>query len=239
MKWFPLATAGLLATALLAAGCTRETKTTEGEGGRKLTLRGPSDTSLKPDGTAAITVDITREKFNDPVALTFSGLPDGVTVMESDRTISKDATTAKLTLKAAAGAAAVSDHKVTVTAAGGGMKEDVGFKVTVTAADNAKKLTLSGPSDTSVRQDGTATIDIGITRDKFNAPVALTFAGLPAGVAVMEDDRAISKDATSAKLTLKAAADAPPMDDHKVTVTATGGGLTQEATFKVTVKKKG
>jgi uncharacterized membrane protein len=54
----------------------------------------------------------------------------------------------------------------------------------------------------------------------------------------MENDLTISKDATSAKLTLKAAADAKVVDDQNVTVTASGGGMRQDATFKVTVKKK-
>ena len=36
-----------------------------------------------------INVDITREKFNDPVDLKFSGLPDGVIIMEKDLAISK------------------------------------------------------------------------------------------------------------------------------------------------------
>jgi len=48
----------------------------------------------------------------------------------------------------------------------------------------------------------------------------------------------ISKDATTATLTLNAGAEAKAVDDHKVTVTASGGGMTQEATFNVSVKKK-
>jgi uncharacterized membrane protein len=230
MKCYPLAITGLLAAALLGCGtgCTRETKTTEGEGGKKLTVKGPSSTSIKAGETATINIDITRVKFNDPVALTFAGLPEGVSVMESDRTISKDATGAKLTLKAAADAKPTDDRTVTVTASGGGMGEDVTFKLTVKGAENARKLTLTAPGDTSIKPGETATITVAITRDKFN---------LPEGVSVMESDRTISKDATRAKLTLKAAAGAKPVDDHKVTVTASGGGLTQESSFKVTVKK--
>jgi uncharacterized membrane protein len=133
MKCYPLATTGLLSVALLmcGTGCTRETKTTEGAGGKKLTLKGPASTSIKAGETATIDIDITRDKFNDPVALTFAGLPDGVTVMESDRTISKDATSAKLTLKAAADAKPIDDHKATVTASGGGLTRESTFKVTV------------------------------------------------------------------------------------------------------------
>jgi uncharacterized membrane protein len=239
MKCYSLVTFGFVGVVLLVGGtgCTRESKTTEGEGGRKLTVKGPASTSIKAGETATINIDITRVKFNDPVALTFAGLPDGVSIMESDQTISKDATSTKLTLKASTDAKPIDDQKVTVTASGGGMSEDVAFKVTVKGGDNAKKLTLTAPANTSIKQGETVTINVDITRDKFNDPVALTFAGLPEGVSVMESDRTISKDATSAKLTLKAAPDAKLIDDQKVTVTATGGGLTQESTFKLTVKK--
>jgi hypothetical protein len=211
MKWFSFITAGLLAIALLVdgTGCTREKKTGEGEAGKKLSVKAPADTSIKPGETATINVDITREKFNDPVALMFTDLPDGVSIMESDLNISKDANTAKLTLKATIDAKPVDDHKDTVTASGGGIKPAATFKVTVTKLpDTAKKLTLTAPANVSVKQGETASINVDITRDKFNDPVELKFAGLPEGVSIMESDRTVSKDATSAKLTLKAAADA-------------------------------
>ena len=242
MKWFSFVMTGLFAVALMVggAGCpSKDKKTREGEGGKKLSVKAPADTSIKSGETATIDVVITREKFNDPVEFLFIGFPDGVSIMENDLTISKDVSSAKLTLKVADNAKPVDDHKVTVRASGGGMKPEATFKVTVKkGVDTAKKMTLKAPANTSVKQGETATINVDITRDKFNDPVELKFAGLPEGVIVMENDLTISKDATSAKLTLKADADAKVVDDYNVTVTATGGGLRQEATFKVTVKKK-
>ena len=242
MKWFSLVTTGLFTVVLLVGGTgcpSKEKKTSEGEGGKKLSVKAPADTSIKAGETATINVEITREKFNDPVDLKFVGLPDGITIMENDLTISKDVTSAKLTLKVAENAKPVDHQKVTVTASGGGMKPEATFKVTVSkgGVDTAKKLTLKAPANTSVKQGETATINVDITRDKFNDPVELKFTGLPEGVSVMENDLTITKDATSAKLTLRAAAGAKAIDDHNVTVTASGGGMKQEATFKVTVKK--
>jgi uncharacterized membrane protein len=134
MKWFSLVVTCLLTVALLSGGvgCTKgEKKTVEGEGGKKLTLKAPGNTTVKQGDTAAISVDITREKFNDPVELKITGLPEGVSIMEDNMTISKDATSTKLTLKAAADAKPVDDHPVTVTATSGGLKQDATFKVTV------------------------------------------------------------------------------------------------------------
>jgi hypothetical protein len=242
MKWFSFVTTALFMVALLVGGTgcpSKEKKTAEGEAGKKLSVKAPADTSIKSGETATIDVVITREKFNDPVELVFIGLPDGVVIMENDLTISKDVSNAKLTLKVAENAKPVDDHKVTVRASGGGMKPEATFKVSVKkGVDTAKKLTLKSPANTSVKAGETATINVDITRDKFNDPVELKFAGLPQGVSIMENDLTISKDATSAKLTLKADADAKAVDDHNVSVIATGGGMTQEATFKVTVKKK-
>jgi uncharacterized membrane protein len=134
MKWISFVVTSLLAVALLvcATGCPRgEKKSAEGEGGKKLSVTAPKDTSVKPGESATINVAITRDKFNDPVALKFAGLPEGVSIMENDLTISKDATSAKLTLKAADDAKVVDDHKVAVTASGGGMTQEATFKVTV------------------------------------------------------------------------------------------------------------
>jgi uncharacterized membrane protein len=242
MKRFSFVVTGLLAAALLGvAGCpnpNRQQTTAEG-GDKKLMLKAPADTSVKPGETATINVDIARTKFSDPVELKFTGLPEGVSIVESDMTLAKDVTSAKLTLKAAADAKAVDDHKVTVTASGGGLKPEATFKVTVKkGADSGKKLTLKAPADASIKQGETAAINVDITRDKFNDPVELKITGLPDGVSVVEKDMTLAKDVTNLKLTLRAAADARTVDDHAVTVSASGGGMTQEATFKVSVKKK-
>jgi hypothetical protein len=178
MKWLSLVTTGLFTVALVVGGTgcpSKEKVTAEGEGGKKLSVKAPADTSINSGETATINVDITREKFNDPVELKFVGLPDGVTIMENNLTISKDVTSAKLTLKVADDAKPVDHQKVTVTASGGGMKPEATFKLTVKkgGGDTAKKLTLKAPANTSVKQGETATINVGITRDKFNDPVDL------------------------------------------------------------------
>jgi hypothetical protein len=249
MKCLSFVATGLVAIGLLTflAGCpNKDQKTVEGPGGQKMTVTAPANTSIKEGETTSITVAVAREKFNDPVELKFSNLPAGVSIMENDLTIGKDNKEAKLTLKAAPDAKLVDDQPVTVTASSGTLKQDVTFKLTVkkgsgagAGADTEKKLTLKAPGNTTIKQDDTAAITVHITRDKFNDPVELKFNNLPKGVTVMENDLTISKDAKEAKLTLKAAPDAEPVDDHKVTVHASGGGLQQDATFNVTVKKKG
>ena len=81
MKWFSFVITGLFTVALLVGGtgCTsKEKKTGEGEGGKKLSVKAPADTSIKSGETATIDVVITREKFNDPVELVRSVSPTGL-----------------------------------------------------------------------------------------------------------------------------------------------------------------
>jgi hypothetical protein len=97
---------------------------------------------------------------------------------------------------------------------------------------------VKAPADTSIKSGETATIDVVITREKFNDPVELVFIGLPDGVVIMENDLTVSKDVSNAKLTLKVADTAKPVDDHKVTVRASGGAMKPEATFRALFEER-
>jgi hypothetical protein len=105
MKQFSLLVTGLLVAIMLGTvgGCTPRGP----DAAKKLTLTAPADASVIPGETATINVAIAREKFSDPVTLKFSGLPEGVTIVENDLSLAKDANSAKLTLRAAADAKAV------------------------------------------------------------------------------------------------------------------------------------
>jgi hypothetical protein len=81
------------------------------------------------------------------------------------------------------------------------------------------------------RQGDTATITVGITWEKFETR-GTEVHDLPNVVSIREHDSTISKEAN---LALKAAADADQVEDHEVTVRASGGRQ-QHATFEVTVE---
>src|SRR5262249_3644417 len=134
MKWlWVFASFCLMATLTVSSsGCKKgETKTGEGEGGKKLTVTAPNATSIKQGDSQSVTVKISREKFTDPVDIKFSNLPDKVSVVESDLKIPKDKDEGKFTLKAEEGAPVVDGKEVTVTASGGGINQDAKFKVSV------------------------------------------------------------------------------------------------------------
>ena len=101
-----------------------------------------------------------------------------------------------------------------------------------------KKLTLTTPSPTSIKQGESETVTVKIAREKFTDPVEIKFSNLPDKVSVVEKDLTIAKDKDEGKFTLKAEGEAPVVDGKEATVTATGGGATTDAKFKVSVTKK-
>jgi hypothetical protein len=122
-----------------SSGCKKgEQKTAEGEGGKKLTVQAPADTEIEGGKDIKVTVKITREKFTDPVDIEISDLPAGVTADPAKKTIGKDDSSADITLKVDEKAKA--DTKLAkVKASGGGLSQDVTFKVTVKAGKEDKK----------------------------------------------------------------------------------------------------
>jgi len=241
MKRFSFCVAGLLTVALLGGGvgCNKgEKHTVEGKKGEKLTLKAPADTSVNQGDTTKIKVSITREKLNDPVKLEFKDLPAAVSIMENDMTIAKDATSAEFNLKAASDAKLVDGHKVAVIASAADLKVEANFKVSVKKGAETKSVTVKAPEEVTVKQGDSAKIKVSITREKFDDDVKVKFKDLPQGVSVMESDMTIAKADKNGEFTLKAAPDAKTVDDHKVTVTAWSGTITNDATFKLSIKKK-
>jgi len=104
--------------------------------------------------------------------------------------------------------------------------------------DTSKTLTLTRPSNVTITQGDTSSVDIKISRKGFNEAVNVRFEGLPEGVTVQEQTHQIAKDSTSTTFNLKAAPNAPAVTDKAVTVTASGGGTDVRETFNVSVRAK-
>jgi hypothetical protein len=105
-----------------------------------------------------------------------------------------------------------------------------------------RRLTVTSPGSQTVTQDRTDEMTVSINRDRFEGPVDVRLAELPKGVEVVTTDLTIPADKSSLKVTVKAAADAPPVSGHLVKVSATAKGQKDmpeaNATFKLTVKSK-
>src|SRR3954454_13303065 len=84
------------AVVVMAVGCggTDPTKknTVKGEGGKKLTLSPPMGTSIHQGETKDINVKVTSEKVTDPIEVTISDLPEGVSAKDSSKKLEKGET---------------------------------------------------------------------------------------------------------------------------------------------------
>jgi uncharacterized membrane protein len=119
----------LTAVAVVNTGCEKA-KTTTPSGDKSLTLTKPGNHSIKQGDTTSVKVSISRKGFSDPIDVKFQGLPDGVTVQETDMTVPKNSDSATFNLKAKDDAK-TGDHAVTVDAHGGGLDAKETFTLTV------------------------------------------------------------------------------------------------------------
>ena len=115
MKWmtFVLA-AGLV---LGVVGCMEKATVNTSEG--ELTVKYPSDVTVKQDSKETMEFDVDRKKFTDDVEVSFKDLPKGVSVKESTTKIAKGSEKATVTLEAKPDAEVVSNHKAMVVIKGG------------------------------------------------------------------------------------------------------------------------
>jgi hypothetical protein len=105
--------------------------------------------------------------------------------------------------------------------------------------DTARKLTVTVREDQTITQNLTDEVSVMIDRDNFSGPVEIKIDNLPAKVSVVTDKMSIPADKDSLTVTLKADADAPPVTDHSVKVTAKSADMPEASTtFKLTVKAK-
>ena len=194
--------------------------------------------SLQQGEQTEATVGIKRAKnFDEDVALTFADVPKGVTVEPASPVIKHGDTDAKITFKAG-DEAPLGDFKVKVTGhPTKGGDAQIEFKLTIAAKDS---FTLSLPRmSTSLKQGGTQTVSIGITRDKsFDQDVALKFGDMPTGVTLKPQAPVIKQGDAEAQVTLTAASDAA-LGNFAIKVTghpAKGADASNE--FKLAVVKE-
>lgn len=201
----------------------------------------PYPTSVKQGETTAFSVSAKRGKnFDQDVALTFEGLPTGVTVDPARAMIKHGDADAKVTLKAAEDAA-VGTFTIkaigTPTKGGAAASE---FKITVSANKKGSNFSISVPFlSTHVKQGATQEVSIGVKRDQgVDEDIALKFDALPPGLSIDPANPTIKHGETEAKVTLKAATDAALGDKTIKVIGHPTKGPDAQQELKVTVETK-
>ena len=185
-------------------------------------------------GTSVSTpVVINRNGFSAPVSLAASGLPAGVTATFDPASASGSSATMTLTV---APTVAAQTHTATVNAsADGAVIASSLFSFTVTASSVA--LSLS-PAGVSLFQATNTTAKLTLTRTALEAPVAIDFIGLPAGVTATASPASVAGNETTITV---AASSAAAAGDFVGTVRATPQGWptagSPTLTFTITVRE--
>jgi subtilase family serine protease len=186
-------------------------------------------------GTATVTTAVTGG-FSSAVALTASGAPTGVTVSFSPASIPVPGSGTSTVTLAVASTTATGTYSITVTGTGGGLTESATISLTVTAvATPAFTLTVS-PTAVSVAQgkSGVSTLTTAVSGG-FNAAIALTTSGAPAGVTASLSPASIAAPGSGTSTLTLAVAATTVAGTYSITVTGTGGGITHTATVSLTV----
>ncbi|MFP4105353.1 MAG: hypothetical protein ACLFVU_04595 [Phycisphaerae bacterium] len=114
------ATAAMLALATLTGcgwlGLGDQEVTTEGPGGQTMTTAVPKNVTVHRGRTEILDVEVTRKKFSEPVEVSISQLPEGVTVDNQTQSVTAD--TGTFVLEAATDAPLVKNQAVLITAEG-------------------------------------------------------------------------------------------------------------------------
>ncbi|HVK12367.1 MAG TPA: hypothetical protein VM597_26680 [Gemmataceae bacterium] len=98
-------------------------------------------------------------------------------------------------------------------------------------------LTLPAPSQ-SITQGSPNEVMVNVNRDNFKEPVELDVRELPKGVTVETKDMTIPSDKNTFTITLRAAPDAPPVNDHEVHIHAKTKDIKEPVMVKLKLSVK-
>ena len=183
--------------------------------------------------SASATITTTRSSaFNSTVALTVSGLPQGITATLSATSIkAPGAGTSTLTVKMGSTVAGGS-YLATIIASGGGITKVAYLTVNALPAPSFS-LTLNPTTVTGTPGATVNTVANTIRTTTFNSSVSLKVTGMPAGVTASSGSIAAPGSGIST-LGISVGGTAAP-GTYTLTVTATGGGVTKTAELTLNV----
>jgi hypothetical protein len=195
--------------------------------------RSVSSVSVSMGGTGSVTAtSAPLTGFNSSVSFWVSGLPSGVTATYSQWNIAAPgAGNCVVTLHAASNTIP-GVYSLTLNAQGGGVTKSTPLTLDVPSFT----LDDAGISSFALAQSGTTNVRLNVRAvGGFTSAVSLSVSGVPSGVTATLTPASVTGSG-SITLKLVAAANAA-VAGSTITVTATGGGITQTVRFTLNVTK--
>jgi hypothetical protein len=199
----------------------------------------PGAVSAVQGGSATTTVTTTVSGgFSSAVSLSASGVPAGASATFTPASIAAPGAGSS-TLKLSAGTAATGTYSVTITGSGGGKTHTTAVSFTVTSSSAPDFSLAVSPTAVSAAPGATAkaTVSTAVSGG-FNASVALSASGVPAGASATFSPTSIPAPGGGSS-TLTLAAGTAAVGAYGITITATGGGKTHTAPLTLNVTSGG
>jgi hypothetical protein len=192
----------------------------------------PASFTIYPGNTQGVELGISGVGgVTGSVSGTVTGLPSGMTVSQPTFT---GVVNSDVILDFSAASTATTSGSATVTVTNGTLSATVNIPITV---DYTPDFTLSSGIYTAlvVFQSSSATFTVSTTDENgFNKPIAVSFAGIPAGVTFSPSTFTLQPGA-SQTVQVSAGFAVPANSNTTITITGTGGGITHQTQFDLGV----
>jgi len=189
---------------------------------------------ISQGGSGSVTANSAPETgFNASVSFWVGGLPSGVTASYSQWNIAAPGAGNCVITFHVASSTVPGRYSLTLNAQGGGVTKSTNFTL------NVPSYTLSASSTGITLAQGASTnVSIGVhSVGEFSSAVALSISGVPSGVTATLSSSNVANGSGSSTLKLAAASNAP-IAGATITVTSSGGGITQTVRVPLNVTAK-
>ncbi len=178
--------------------------------------------------------------FSSAVALTATGAPNGVTVAFSPATIAAPGSGSSKVTFTVASTTAAGTYSINLTGTGGGGTHTAAVSLTVTAAPKPAFTVTASPATVAVAASSSASVTATTTLTSavsggFSSAIALTASGAPSGVTVAFSPATIAAPGSGSSKVTFTVAKTVAAGSYAITISSTGGGITNKTTVTLTV----
>jgi uncharacterized membrane protein len=184
-------------------------------------------------GTVTAQVHATGGSSSSSIVLSVSGAPFGVTAAFGVTAIAAPGGSSVLTIATPANAA-IGIYPLTIQATDGALTRTFPLTLTITSA--AACTLTSSPGSVTLNMGSASSVQVGCgsVQNGFSAALKLAVKGVPQGVSVTLSTSSLLPGSGQATLTI-ATTTAAPSGTFPLTVTATGGALTESLSIPLTI----
>jgi N-acetylneuraminic acid mutarotase len=194
----------------------------------------PSSRTVSPGGTTMYSVRAIKQGyFSDPITISATGLPAGVTAGFLDNPLTPPSSTVMTV--SVGGGVQPGTYSITINGTGGGKDNYTSVNLIVPSGDFSVS---AAPQSHSVVPGNNATYSVQLIElGTFESPVTLSATGLPAGVTASFLDNPLTPPSSTAMI-ISVGSSAQP-GTYSITITGVGNGKSHSTAVNLTIEAIG